>query len=102
MFKYKNFVSFHRLGSDPDKLFPYSMMLEHLHELGRFGLIMATVLLPMMTADGGNAIDLDKISDDLKNGAEMDAAVFISNNSKAKLHKRLRDVIVDMVRLEYI
>lgn len=91
-----------RLGSDPDKLFPYSLMLDHLHQFGCFGLIMATVLLPMMTADGSNAIDMDKISDDLKNGGEMDATVFISNKSVTELNKRLRDVIVDMVRLEYI
>lgn len=91
-----------RLGSDPEKLFPYSLMLEHFHKLAHFGLILSTVLLPMMTAESGNAIDLDKICDDLKNGTELDANVFISNKSLTKLNKRLRDVVFDMVRLEYI
>lgn len=95
-----------RLGSDPD-IFPYSLMLEHFQKFAHFGLILATVLLPIltkepMTADGSNAIDLDKISDDLKNGKELDANVFISNKSLTSLNKRLRDVVVDMVRLEYI
>lgn len=77
-------------------------MLEHFHKFAHFGLILATVLLPMVTADGGNDIDLDKIADDVKNGTKLDANVFISNKSLTKLNKRLRDVIVDMVRLEYI
>lgn len=97
-------LSFHfdRLGSDPETLFPYDLMLEHFHKFAHFGLILATALLPMVTADGGNAIDLDKIADDFKNGTELDANVFISNKSLTKLNKRLRDVIVDMVRMEYI
>lgn len=77
-------------------------MLDHFHKFAHFGLILATVLLPMVTSDGGNAIDLDKIADDVKNGTELDANVFISNKSLTKLNKRLRDVIVDMVRLKYI
>lgn len=77
-------------------------MLEHFQKFAHFGLILATVLLPMVTADGGNAIDLDKISNDVKNGAELDANVFVSNKSLTKLNKRLRDVVVDMARLEYI
>lgn len=77
-------------------------MLEHFKKFAHFGLILATVLLPMVTADGGNAIDLDKISNDVKNGAELDANVFVSNKSLTKLNKRLRDVVVDMARLEYI
>lgn len=77
-------------------------MLEHFHKFAHIGLILATVLLPMLTADAGNAIDLDKISDDVQNGTELDANVFISNKSLTKLNKRLRDVVVDMVRLEYI
>lgn len=77
-------------------------MLEHFHRFAHFGLVLATVLLPMMTSDGSNAIDLDKISDDVKNGTELDANVFISNKSLTKLNKRLRDVVVDMVRLDYI
>lgn len=77
-------------------------MMEHFHKFAHFGLVLAAVLMPMLTSDGSNAIDLDKISDDVKNGTELDANVFISNKSLSKLNKRLRDVVIDMVRLEYI
>lgn len=77
-------------------------MLEHFHKLARFGLILATVMLPMLTAERGKGIDLDQIADDLNRGNEMDANVFISNKSLTKLNKCLRDVIIDMVRLDYI
>lgn len=40
--------------------------------------------------------------EDINNGKEVDASVFISEASRNRLNKRLRDVIVDMVRLNYI
>lgn len=94
--------SIHRLGSDPNKLFPYELMLEHFQKYAKFGLILATVLLPMLTSDSGSGIDLDEVAGDVQNGKEMDANMFISNESQKRFNRRLKEVIVDMVRLEYI
>lgn len=77
-------------------------MMEHFNKLGKFGLVMAAILLPIITADAGNGVNLDELATDINSGKEMDANVFISNKSLTKLNKRLRDVVVDMVRLEYI
>lgn len=73
-------------------------MLEHFRKFGKFGLLLATMLLPMLTSVQGNAVDLD----DLANGGKFDVNIFISDSSRSKFKKRLRDVIFDMVRLEYI
>lgn len=40
--------------------------------------------------------------EELNNGGDVDASVFISDASRNRLNKRMRDVIVDMVRLNYI
>lgn len=85
------------MGSDP-KLFPYELMLEHFRKFGKFGLVLSTVLLPMITSEIGSGLDLDAI--DQTGGT--DANGFISQRSQIKLMERLRDVIIDMVRLEYI
>lgn len=90
------------MGSDPEKLFPFSLMLDHFQKFAKFGLILSTVLLPMMTSDDGNGIDLDKIAEDVQNGKEVDKDAFISENSRKKFNKRLRGVVIDMVRLGYI
>lgn len=39
-------ILFSRLGSDPEKLFPFEMLMEHFRTFGKFGLyIYATLLL---------------------------------------------------------
>lgn len=91
-----------RLGSDPDKLFPYKLMMEHFRKFAKFAMVFSTVLLPLITTDSGSKVDLDELSQEIVNGKSMDANVFISNQSEKRFHTRLRDVIIDMVRLEYI
>lgn len=51
-----------RLGSDPDKLFSYEMMLEEFRKFGRFGLIIASAALPVTLKDNGQ--DFQKVPDE--------------------------------------
>lgn len=90
------------MGSDPEQLFSFKTMQEHFRKYARFGLIMSSMLLPMLTSDSGTVVDLDGLSDAIKNGEEVDASVFTSEASLTRMYKRLRDVVADMVRLEYI
>lgn len=79
------------------------MMQEHFRKYAKFGLILATALLPMITSDDSNTIDLDDMALKVENGVEIEAAdAFISDKSRSKFDKRLRDVITDMERFEYI
>lgn len=92
-----------RLGSDPEKLFPYSKMLEHLHRFGRYGLIMASMLLPIITKEAANEQETMKnpIVDN-EHSKRNNLDIHISEKSRDKFEKRLRDVVVDMIRLDYI
>lgn len=56
----------------------------------------------MITADSGKVVDMDELFNDFNNGKEVDAGVFISEASRRRLNARLREVVVDMVRLNYI
>lgn len=89
------------MGSNPEELFPFALMVEHLQKFGKFGLVLSTVLLPMITSEIGSALDLDRMGDD-SNGDGTDSNNFISERSRNKLNERLRDVIIDMIRLNYI
>ncbi|XP_031627329.1 uncharacterized protein LOC116343426 [Contarinia nasturtii] len=92
-----------KLGSDPETLFPYKLMLEHFHSLGKVGLILATVMLPIIMKDSAQEINLDEISEDVVgNKKELDASIFLSIESNKRYNQRLREIIIDMVRLEYI
>lgn len=77
-------------------------MLEHFRKFAKFGLVLSTVLLPMITSEIGSGLDLDGIGNQSTNEDGANADSFISHGSRTKLMNRLRDVIVDMVRLQYI
>lgn len=93
---------FFRLGSDPEQLFSFDMMQDHFRKYGKFGLVLANMLLPMMTADSGNAVDMDALCEKINDGEHVDGSVFVSEKSQSRLATRLRGVIADMVRLDYI
>lgn len=94
------------MGSDPEKLFPFTLMQEHLHKLGKFGLISAAVILPLLVIEKGNGLNLDGIADNADNieicGADTQIFDALISNSKNKFNKRLRDVVIDMIQLGYI
>lgn len=77
------------------------MMQEQLRKFGRFGLILATILIPIVTKDAGNSLNVDEITNKGNTNTTFQS-LFVSDNSRSKFEKRLRDVIIDMVRLEYI
>lgn len=93
-----------RLGSDPDELYSYEMMQEEFRKFGRFGLIIASAALPVILKDHGQ--DLEKVIDEKQDTTTRikDALnnLFTSDKSRARFEQRLRDVVVDMARLEYI
>ncbi|XP_055296586.1 uncharacterized protein LOC129565593 [Sitodiplosis mosellana] len=86
-----------RLGSDVEQLFPHALMQKHFRKFGKYGLILAMLLLPVITADEMGVIDLDQKSKDALSGKQHDAKSYISEKSRVKLNKRLRDVAVDML-----
>lgn len=96
---------FFRLGSDPEKLFPFEMLMEHFHKFGKFGLILAAALLPLITADKGQELNLDDMSEQFSSydgTSEIPENPFVSNDSKVRFNERMRGVALDMVRLGYI
>lgn len=77
-------------------------MLEQFRNFGRFGLYMASMLVPMLTADASAAPDLDAISEEMHKNKEINNNMFKSEGSEERMAKRLSDVIYDMDRLGYI
>lgn len=53
-----------------------------------------------MTVESGNGIDLD--SQQANDNQKSTLSSFISDKSRSRFEKRFRDIIGDMVRLEYI
>lgn len=79
-----------RLGSNPEKVFPFSVLQDQLRKFGRFGLANASILLPIMAMeiDGPNS----------KNQQTGKQATKLSD----AFNRRIRDIVADMYRLGYI
>lgn len=97
------------MGSNPEKLFSCELMMEHLRKFGKFGLIMASTLLPTITASRESVMNLDDTSSnensssgELSKLPKLKDHPLISDSSLNRFNKRVRDIAIDMVRLEYV
>lgn len=89
-----------RLGSNPEEVFPYKALEDQLRKFGKFGLAIASMLVPLLMS-GANA---DTLADDL-NGSPNNSPNNSSNTESGLsdvIKKRLRDIVSDMYRLGYI
>lgn len=91
-----------RLGSNPD-LFPFSALEEQLLRFGRFGLLNATFILPIILKE----IDLElkksvesELEHEHEHEHEHEQRVNVQKLSDT-FKKRFRDIAKDMYRLRY-
>ncbi|XP_062537181.1 uncharacterized protein LOC134205682 isoform X2 [Armigeres subalbatus] len=93
-----------RLGSDPEKLFPRTALDEQLQKFGRFGLLMAVMLLPIITTKSEDVPDMDEMAEKMESGADLSADLdnFRSESTDAVYRERISGCCKDMVELGYI
>lgn len=77
-------------------------MLVHFQTFAKFGLILATLFLPLIAMENGQVDNLDDIADKIEDGKKHLVTNFTSDESRDKFKQRMRDIIIDMVELEYI
>lgn len=65
-------------------------MLKHFHNFGRLALILVSIILPLI------------ITEDTKEAAVDGQVETDADDQPSKVDSRLRDIIIDMVRLGYI
>lgn len=77
-------------------------MLKHLRKCAKYGLILATVLLPVLISRSEYRLDFDEIAESVENGTLDGNNMFITAGSVNEIIQRLRDIVDDMSRLNYI
>lgn len=90
-----------RLGSDAEKLFPYSALKSELKRVGKFGLIMAVMLLPVLVTTSENSMDLDAVAEQISNGETIEQPE-LKEDAQVKFNVRMRDVLIDLARFGYL
>lgn len=77
-------------------------MLRHLRKCAKYGLILATVLLPVLISRSEYRLDFDEIAESVENGTLDGNNMFITAGSVNEIIQRLRDIVDDMSRLNYV
>lgn len=91
-------------GADIAKVLPFEQLQQQLRQFGRYGVVMAPILLQVIVSDASQLANMDEMALQLSqaNSAEMQKEVEIAQFDEATVllyRKRLGDVIDDALRL---
>jgi hypothetical protein len=104
----KQAIDLDRLGSNPESLFPREVFNEHLKRFGKFGLVMAIMVLPIFTSKAEDVPDMDEMAEKFKemqdNGTEFkeEDIKFTTDETRGAYNERMIGVFQDMYDLGYI
>jgi hypothetical protein len=75
-----------------------------LKKFGKFGLVMAIILVPMVTSSAEDIPEMDDVADEYKASKEAsgDAMNFTSSKTIGVYEKRMLGILRDMVEFGYI
>lgn len=89
-----------RLGSDPEKVFPFDQLEREMKKHGKYAVIMCPVLLQIMMANAADVQNMDELSKDMdKNGKETITLVkAFDKETQDAYNKRVKGLMTDIVK----
>lgn len=91
-----------KLGSDPEKLFPYQALVNELKECGIFAFLVAPLMAQICVVDPNDVTNLDDIYDkSTENAEKFDVVQGLSSRSQLLFNERICDYIADLVKFGY-
>ncbi|XP_055636018.1 uncharacterized protein LOC129775364 [Toxorhynchites rutilus septentrionalis] len=91
-----------RLGGDATRQFPFTALLRQLKACGKFGLLMAIFIVPLLCIENKDLPDLDAQAEKFKETQQLEMPFVINEQSEAKYRKRMSDVLRDVIRFGYL
>lgn len=91
-----------KLGSDPEKLFPYSALQDQLKRFGKFGLLLSLTILQALIVNAEDVPDMDEVAENLKKDPEKMNLSMYENPCEAEFNRRILAIVHDMDKLGYI
>lgn len=84
-----------RLGSDPEKLYNRATFDQELIRYGKFGALIAPMLLQVITAPASELPDMDKMAEDAAEKVH-DPEMFLKGDAERAYNVRVTDVMRDV------
>ncbi|XP_055548976.1 uncharacterized protein LOC129732274 [Wyeomyia smithii] len=92
-----------KLGGDPSRQFPFTALKEQIKACGKFGLLMAMFLVPLMCIENQDLPNMDVEAEKFKENQKIDMDAFaINERAEVRLRKRLSAAIRDGISYGYI
>lgn len=87
--------------------FPFTAFLRHLKKFGKFGVVMACMILPMLQTKNEELMDMDYMAEKMNNPdpAEMERLMkeYMEKSSGYQTSvKRMREVLHDAIKYGYL
>lgn len=85
-----------KCGSDPERLFTFNNLQSEFKRFGKYGVIMAPILLQVLVSDPNNIADMNVLSNSNDDGSTANKSIAnLDEKSVLKYKERLGDVITD-------
>lgn len=95
-----------RLGSDPDRIFSRADFRKELQKFGRYGLLIAPIMVQVVTADPTDIPDMDAVSEQMAAeeaaGTKSEPKSFITAKTVDSFNVRISDVMRDAERYGFL
>ncbi|XP_050069191.1 uncharacterized protein LOC126557452 [Anopheles maculipalpis] len=91
-----------KLGHSPQEVFPRTALMRQLRRYGKFGILMAVFLVPMLCTRNEDLIDMDEAAERYRDTNEMDLKGVTMNANKQAYRTRMSAVARDLVRYGYL
>lgn len=88
-------------GSEAAKLFTLNDCYDQLKKFGKYGLLMAPLLLHIITADPKDIPDMDAMVEEMQNKNNTSNNGFMKMGQLDRFNSRMRDVIRDIFEYGY-
>lgn len=91
-----------KLGSEPQKLFPYDAFEKQLKKFGKFVFAMGPLLTQFMVVDPENIGNLDEVTKSIANNEEgADFITGFNEKTQKEYDQRINGLFTDLIDLDY-
>uniref|UniRef100_A0A182T5A6 CHK kinase-like domain-containing protein n=1 Tax=Anopheles maculatus TaxID=74869 RepID=A0A182T5A6_9DIPT len=91
-----------KLGHSSQEVFPRTALMRQLRRYGKFGILMAIFLVPMLCTRNEDLLDMDEAAEKYRDTNKMDLAGMTMNANKQAYRSRMSAVVRDIVRYGYL
>ena len=92
-----------RLGGDTESQFPFKALVDQLKLFGKFGVIMASLIIPASSTKNEDIPDMDLIAENKKDNPDLAQEIMIAFGKGSEgVTVRLRGALLDAMRFGYL